>query len=123
MNLKQLTAEQAADDKSNYVTIKTKGHNPTVSMPHAKVVEMSDAIQAKHENGISWGEPASICQAKLDKRCPVCGKTRQDGFQLDDESCYCPERTNNYKYSLLYGREFSNNLRFGFDLTQSHFTF
>ncbi len=123
--LSRLMAEQAEDDNSDFVKIKQKGHSPVGSLSHERLLSVSDDIQAKRQyaNRISWGEPAEICQAKLDKCCPVCGKTRADGFELDHESAFCPERTTSYKYSMLYGRELNNRDRFLFDITESHFAF
>jgi hypothetical protein len=34
---------------------------------------------------IGWGEPAQIAQAKIDKCCPVCSTTRENGFDLGIE--------------------------------------
>ena len=31
---------------------------------------------------LSWGEPALITQAKLDRRCPRCGLTRKNDFDI-----------------------------------------
>ena len=31
---------------------------------------------------ITWGEPALICQTRMDKECPWCGKRAADGFQM-----------------------------------------
>lgn len=123
--LDKLIAEQAADDSSDFVNIKHLGANPIASLSPERLLSVSDDIQAKRQyaNRISWGEPAEICQAKLDKCCPVCGKTRADGFELDHESAFCPERTTSYKYSMLYGKELNNRDRFTFDITESHFAF
>lgn len=49
-------------------------------------------------NAITWGEPAQICQAKMDKECPICENTRQSEmpFELITEEneitgAYCPK--------------------------------
>ena len=31
---------------------------------------------------MGWGEPAQICQAVMDKECPQCGATREEGFDM-----------------------------------------
>jgi len=31
---------------------------------------------------ITWGEPAKICEASMDKHCPHCGISRAKGFDL-----------------------------------------
>jgi len=35
---------------------------------------------------ISWGEPAKIVQAKMDRRCPHCGAGKSDGFDIGIEN-------------------------------------
>jgi len=39
-------------------------------------------IETGENTTVTWGAPAMITQAKMDKCCPVCGKTRADGFDL-----------------------------------------
>ncbi len=33
-----------------------------------------------------WGKPMQIVEAKIDKCCPQCGKSRKDGFDLGVEN-------------------------------------
>lgn len=60
-----------------------------------------DAQQASKlpGNDISWGEPAKICQAKIDRACPICGARARDiqysgtqliaGFESDGKEGMC----------------------------------
>ncbi len=57
---------------------------------------------------VSWGKPAQLCQAKMDKECPVCGirmgKGPEDfqGSYNGEMAFWCPKRTLDMnKYSLL----------------------
>ena len=50
-------------------------------------------------NKISWGTPAKICQAKMDRACPICGARACDiqysgnqliaGFESDGKDGMC----------------------------------
>lgn len=56
---------------------------------------MPDSNEAGNQK-ITWGEPAMIVQAKLDKCCPRCGLDRFGGFELGVEygeifGAYCPD--------------------------------
>lgn len=60
----------------------------------------------------SWGEPAEITACVIDRCCPLCGKTRQDGFDLGIEQgqvfgARCPIESGGCGWS--FGRETSEN--------------
>ncbi len=38
---------------------------------------------------ISWGEPAMVAAASVDKICPACGTDRVDGFQIEFTGAHC----------------------------------
>ena len=50
---------------------------------------------------LSWGMPAKVCQARMDRQCPVCGASDQDvqydgtiiiaGFETDGKDGICGE--------------------------------
>lgn len=64
-------------------------------------VQIMDAQQASKlpGNDISWGEPAKICLAKMDRACPICGARAKDiqysstqliaGFESDGKDGMC----------------------------------
>ena len=73
----------------NYVS----GDGREITLDPHELVGIADTIQAKKAAlkniKISWGKPAEICLAVMDKRCPWCSKRRSDGFQLYPEGAWC----------------------------------
>ena len=124
--LQQLIEEQRLDDLSNKIlpdNANSHIEGLVVSMNLRDLVDIAD--KGKHEDTpVSWGMPAKICQAKMDKECPSCGRQRSGGFQIGDDGGWCPTRTNSDKYQLIQGkRELPWGQRLAFDMTKSDFAF
>lgn len=73
----------------------------SLGITNKRFVQIRDEHQVKGilGNKISWGEPAKICQAKIDRACPICGARAADiqysgnqliaGFESDGKDGMC----------------------------------
>ena len=108
--LDSLVIEQQKDDGSRYVTAPT-GFSTTEMQTNWDFTNIARNYLAEKEMPcrVSWGKPAQLCQALIDRECPVCGRRLgkgDDDFQGSyngEMAFWCPNRTvDAIKYKQMY---------------------
>ncbi len=92
--VEQLIIEQKKDMYSQHV-----GKDASHSFPvdPRQLAGISDSQQKVASHKISWGKPAEIFECKRDKRCPRCGRRKNEKnlepFDLSKWGARCPNLT------------------------------
>lgn len=79
--LDRLVREQEADGRNCHAV----PDGPAIATDPHYLAETIEAGQSPRNYGLSWGEPAMICQLVHDKCCPKCGAERGGSFDVGVE--------------------------------------